>query len=60
MNRSNEEDIEKAKSLISIGAEIAGAAVGGAIGFFATGPVGAAGAGFVRGDCRESWCKTSR
>lgn len=33
MNRSNEEDIEKAKSLISIGAEIAGAAVGGAIGF---------------------------
>ena len=45
MNRSNEEDIEKAKSLISIGAEIAGAAVGGAIGFFATGPVGAAGAG---------------
>ncbi|WP_274540540.1 hypothetical protein [Escherichia coli] len=32
MNRSNEEDIEKAKSLISIGAEIAGAAVGGAIG----------------------------
>lgn len=40
MNRSNEEDIEKAKSLISIGAEIAGAAVGGAIG-----PVGAAGAG---------------
>lgn len=39
MNRSNEEDIEKAKSLISIGAEIAGAAVGGAIGF-ATGPVG--------------------
>ncbi|HGX0518825.1 TPA: hypothetical protein ACNRZK_004614 [Escherichia coli] len=40
MNRSNEEDIEKAKSLISIGAEIAGAAVGGAIGFFATGPVG--------------------
>lgn len=33
MNRSNEEDIEKAKSLISTGAEIAGAAVGGAIGF---------------------------
>ena len=42
---SNEEDIEKAKSLISTGAEIAGAAVGGAIGFFAAGPAGAAGAG---------------
>ncbi|EJR4285269.1 hypothetical protein N0025_002416 [Escherichia coli] len=45
MNRSNEDDIEKTKSLISTGAEIAGAAVGGAIGFFATGPLGAAGAG---------------
>ncbi|NAT75993.1 hypothetical protein HKX68_03120 [Dickeya dadantii] len=45
MNRSNEEDVEKAKSLISTGAEIAGAAVGGAIGFFAAGPAGAAGAG---------------
>lgn len=42
---SNEEDIEKTKSLISTGAEIAGAAVGGAIGFFAAGPAGAAGAG---------------
>ncbi|MGL5467007.1 MAG: hypothetical protein ACRDCT_02265 [Shewanella sp.] len=42
---SNVEDIEKTKSLISTGAEIAGAAVGGAIGFFAAGPAGAAGAG---------------
>lgn len=41
MNRSNEEDVEKAKSLISTGAEIAGAAVGGTIGFFAVGPAGA-------------------
>jgi len=42
---SDEEDIEKTKSLISTGAEIAGAAVAGAIGFFAAGPAGAAGAG---------------
>lgn len=42
---SNDENIEKAKSLISTVAEIAGAAVGGAIGFFAAGPAGAAGAG---------------
>ncbi|MEI8603236.1 hypothetical protein P4S55_22385 [Shewanella sp. PP-Sp27a-2] len=42
---SDREDIEKTKSLISTGAEIAGAAVGGAIGFFAAGPVGAASAG---------------
>lgn len=42
---TDESDVEKAKSLISTGAEIAGAAVGGAIGFFAAGPAGAAGAG---------------
>lgn len=34
---------EKAKELVSFGAEIAGTAVGGALGFFAAGPVGAAG-----------------
>lgn len=38
-------DVEKAKSLVSTGSELAGAAVGGAIGFLAAGPVGAAGAG---------------
>ena len=36
---------ERIKNLLSGGAEIAGAAVGGAIGFFATGPSGAAAAG---------------
>ncbi|HDX8350858.1 MULTISPECIES: hypothetical protein [Aeromonas] len=42
---SNENNVEKTKQLISTGSEIAGAAVGGAIGFFAAGPIGAAGAG---------------
>lgn len=39
---------EKAKDLVSHGAEIAGTAVGGALGFFAAGPLGAA-AGSVGG-----------
>jgi hypothetical protein len=38
---------EKVESLISAGADIAGAAVGGALGFIAAGPVGAASAGVV-------------
>ena len=42
---TNIKDLDKAKTLIATGAEIAGAAVGGAIGFLAAGPVGAAGAG---------------
>jgi hypothetical protein len=37
----------KAKQLIETGTEIAGAAVGGAIGFLAGGPLGAAGAGVL-------------
>ena len=38
---------EKSKSLIETGSEIAGAAIGGAIGFLAAGPAGAAGAGVL-------------
>ncbi|MDS1619909.1 hypothetical protein [Escherichia coli] len=60
MNRSNEEDIEKAKSLISIGAEIVGAAVGGAIGFFVTGFVGAAGVGSLGGIVAKAGAKLHR
>lgn len=38
-------DNKKIENLVSAGADIAGAAVGGALGFIAGGPVGAAGAG---------------
>lgn len=38
---------EKARELVQTGAEIAGGAVGGAIGFLAAGPTGAAGAGVL-------------
>lgn len=38
---------DKVESLISAGSDIAGAAVGGALGFIAGGPAGAAGAGVV-------------
>jgi hypothetical protein len=36
---------EQVSRLLSHGSELAGAAVGGAVGFFAAGPAGAAGAG---------------
>jgi hypothetical protein len=42
---SEKETEDKAKAIVSAGSEIAGAAVGGALGFFAGGPVVAAGAG---------------
>jgi hypothetical protein len=38
---------DKVESLISAGSDIAGAAVGGALGFIAGGPTAAAGAGMV-------------
>ena len=40
---------DKAKEIIKAGAEIAGKAVGGALGFLAAGPLGAAGAGAAGG-----------
>jgi hypothetical protein len=40
---------DKARSIIQAGSEIAGAAVGGALGFISGGPVAAAGAGAVGG-----------
>lgn len=40
----DEEDKQKARALIRSGAELAGSAVSGALGFFAAGPVGAAAA----------------
>lgn len=44
---------EKANSLISAGAEISGAAVGGALGFLAAGPSGAATFGAVGAICGQ-------
>lgn len=41
------ENDDKAKQLIEMGSEIAGAAVGGALGFLAGGPIGAASAGVL-------------
>jgi hypothetical protein len=41
------DDDEKTKILIEAGSEIVGAAVGGALGFLAAGPVGSAGAGIA-------------
>lgn len=38
---------DRVKNLLTLGSEIAGAAVGGAVGFFAAGPAGAAGAGVL-------------
>lgn len=48
--KMSDENIDKngvIKSLISSGAEIAGSALGGALGFLAGGPVGAAAGGLV-------------
>jgi hypothetical protein len=42
---ANDKSEEKARDLVQSGSEIAGAAIGGAVGFLAAGPVGAAGAG---------------